>query len=173
LLNLGSAYGEIQIGTDQAQKSVQGLAAQMAGVGKTLSLAVSAPLLGVAGAALKSAGDFEQAMNQMEVVSGATKTQMEGMQAAALRLGAETSFSAGEAAQGMLELAKAGLSTEQTMQAIDGVLDLAAAGNLELAQAAEIAANAVNAFKLPADQTSTVSDRSGARLSDGERGLCL
>lgn len=178
MLNLGSAYGEIQIGTDQAQKSVQGLAAQMAGVGKTLSLAVSAPLLGVAGAALNSAGDFEQAMNQIEVVGGVTGGALQALQAQALQLGAETSFSAGEAADAMLELAKAGLNAEQTMQAVPGVLDLAAAGGVGLADAAALTANALNAFHLGADQSAYVANllaaaanASSANISDLSDGL--
>ena len=155
---LGSAYGEIEINTSGAEQSVKGLAAQMADVGKTLSLGVSAPLLGVAATALKSAGDFEQAMNQMQVISGATGDQMKEMQALALKLGADTSFSAGEAAQGLLELSKAGLSAEQAMKAIPGVMDLAAAGDLSVAQAAEIASNALNSFHLPADKAKDVAN---------------
>lgn len=157
-ISLGSAYGEIQIGTESAENNVKGLASQMADVGKTLSLGVSAPLLGVAATALKSAGDFEQAMNQMQVISGATGDQMKEMQALALKLGADTSFSAGEAAQGLLELSKAGLSAEQAMKAIPGVMDLAAAGGLGVAQAAEIASNALNSFHLPADKAKDVAN---------------
>jgi len=157
-ISLGSAYGEIQIGTESAENNVKGLASQMADVGTTLSLGVSAPLLGVAATALKSAGDFEQAMNQMQVISGSTGDQMKEMQALALKLGADTSFSAGEAAQGLLELSKAGLSAEQAMKAIPGVMDLAAAGDLSVAQAAEIASNALNSFHLPADKAKDVAN---------------
>jgi TP901 family phage tail tape measure protein len=123
-----------------------------------MSLAISAPLIGAATVALKSAGDFEQSMNQLQAVSGATADQMAGLQAQALQLGADTSFSAGEAAQGMLELAKAGMSAKETGAAIGGVMSLAAAGNLDLAQAAEITANALNAFNLPAADSGRVAD---------------
>ena len=158
MISLGSAYGEIQIGVGDAMQNVQGLADTMKKVGGTLTMGISAPLLAVGGAALKSAGDFEQSMNQMQVVSGATDQAMASLQATALRLGAETSFSAGEAADGMLELAKAGLDAMEVQAAIPGVLDLAAAGNLGIAQAAEIAANALNAFQLPAEDASRVAN---------------
>lgn len=157
-ISLGSAYGEINIGTEGAEQSVKGLASQMADVGKTLSLGISAPLLGVATSAIKTAADFEENMNIMKAVSGATADQMKLLEAQALKLGADTVFSASEAAQGMLELSKAGLSVDDTMKAIPGVMDLAAAGDLSVAQAAEIASNALNTFHLPANKATDVAN---------------
>lgn len=158
MVNLGSAYGEIQIGTGGAEQNVQGLADKLRNIGGAMSLAITTPLVGIAAAAGMATAEFEQSMNTMQVVSGATAQEMAALQQEALRLGAETAFSAGEAAQGMLELAKAGLSTEQVMAAIGGTLDLAAAGGLSVAQAAEIAANAVNTFGLEASDTVRVAD---------------
>lgn len=158
MIQLGSAYGEIQIGTGQAERSVTSLASSMQNVGTKMSLAITAPLTAIVGAGVKAAAGFEQSMNQVETILGATASQMQLMQAQALKLGADTSFSAGEAAAGMLELAKAGFTAEQTMAAIGGVLNLAAAGNLSVAQAAEISANAINAFNLPAEQAGRVAD---------------
>lgn len=157
-INLGSAYGEIQIGVGDAQRNVQSLADTLTGIGTKLSLGVSAPIIGVGIAGLQAAGDFQQALAQIGVASGATSEQMAAMQQQALDLGAETSFSAGEAADAMLELSKAGLDANETMAAVPGVLDLAAAGGLELAQAAEIASNAMNAFALPAESMPEVAN---------------
>lgn len=133
-------------------------AAEMRNIGMGLTAGVTLPVVGIAAAAVNSAAQFEQSLNVMQQVSGATEAQMASMQAQALQLGAETAFSAGEAAAGMLELAKAGLDTDQVMAAIGGTMDLAAAGNLGLAQAAEIAANAVNTFGLDATQTVDVAN---------------
>lgn len=158
MIQLGSAYGEIQIGTGEAERSVASLASTLRGVGTTMSLAISAPLMAVAGAGIAAAGSFEQSMNQVQVVSGATAESMVALQDEALRLGRDTSFSAGEAAEGMLELAKAGMSTEEVMASISGTLDLAAAGGLSVAQAAEISANALNTFNLDASEAGRVAD---------------
>lgn len=157
-VQIGSAYGTIEIGTSGAIQSVQSLSSTLRSIGTTMTAAISAPLIGIGVSAIKSAADFEQSMNVLEQVSGATGEQMAALQAQALQLGADTSFSAGEAAEGMLELAKAGMTAEQTGQAIEGVMSLAAAGNLGLAQAAEIAANAINAFNLPASESGRVAD---------------
>jgi len=141
-----------------AQGAVGKAADKMKSAGSALTAGVTLPLVGVATAAIASAADFEQTMNVMQQVSGATEAQMASLQAQALELGADTVFSASEAAAGMLELAKAGLTAEESGQAIAGVLDLAAAGNLDLAEAATIAANAVNAFRLEASDTNDVAN---------------
>lgn len=158
MINLGSAYGAIEISTDKAQQNVQSLAQTMRNVGQTMTTTLSLPILGVMGAGLKAAAGFEQSMNQIQVVGGVAGDAMASLNAKALQLGAETSFSAGEAAQGMLELAKAGLDADEVMASIAGTLDLAAAGNLGVGQAAEITANAMNAFSLPAEDATRVAN---------------
>ena len=177
-INLGSAYGEILIGTGGAEQSVQSLSDRLRSVGTTMSLAISAPLIAVGTAALVSASGFEQSMNVMAQVSGATGAQMDNLRAQALQLGAETSFSAGEAAEAMLELAKAGMTAEQTGAAIAGVMDLAAAGGIGLADAATITANAINSFGLEAGAAAGVANTfaaaanaSSADVNDLARGF--
>jgi TP901 family phage tail tape measure protein len=155
---LGSAYGSIEIGTDGATQSVNSLAASMRSAGAAMSAALTLPLVGIGVAAVNSAGDFEQSMNVLQSVSSATATDMAALQQQALALGADTSFSAGEAAEAMLELGKAGLDADAIMGAMPGVLSLAAAGNMNVATAAGIAANAVNTFGLEASETTNVAN---------------
>lgn len=170
MIQLGSAYGEIQIGTGEAEKSVKSLSATMRDVGAGLSLAISTPIIGVAAAGLHAAAGFEESMNLIQTVGGATAEQMQNVQAQALQLGKDTVFSAGEAANGFLELTKAGFGVEDSMAAIGGVLDLASAGGLGVASAAEIASNAINAFQLPASDAARIADllAAGANASSVE-----
>lgn len=158
---LNAVKGDLQ-SLAQAAQGVGGQLKQagkaLTGAGVGISAGITAPVTAIGTAALLSAADFEQAMNVMQQVSGATEGQMASLQAQALQLGAETSFSAGEVAQAMLELSKAGLSAAEVSAAIGGTLDLAAAGNLDLAMAAEITANAVNAFGLEASQANSVAN---------------
>ena len=137
-VNLGSAWGKIEISTDQAEQSVSSLADTMRKAGTAMSLGVTAPLVGIAATAIDSAADFEQSLNIMAQVSGATADQMAQLQQQALDLGASTSFSAGEAAQAQLELAKAGLKPMEVFAAMPGVLDMAAAGGMGVAQAGRL-----------------------------------
>lgn len=158
MVNLGSAYGEIQIGTGGAEQNVASLADKLRSTGQAMSLALTAPLVGLAVTGAMAAADFEQSLNTMQVVSGATAEQMQALSDTALQLGADTSFSAGEAAQGMLELAKAGMSTDEVLASITGTLDLAAASGMGVAQAAEVSANALNTFGLDASEAGRVAD---------------
>lgn len=157
-VQLGSASGSIVISTSDAQDSISGLADKLRNTGSMLSMGITAPLVGIATQAIKSAADFEQSFNVLESVSGATADQMKRMEQQALDLGATTTFSAGDAANGMLELSKAGMKAEDVMKAIPGVMHLAAAGELSVAQAAEVTSNALNAFHLPAEKAEHVAN---------------
>src|SRR5690625_1138585 len=72
--------------------------------------------------------------------------------AAARQLGRDSVFSAKEAAQGMSELALAGFETNEIISAMPGLLDMAAAGQVDLATASDITANMLNAFGLEAEE---------------------
>jgi len=111
------------------------------------------------GAAIKVASDFETQMSGVEAVAGGTEEQMESLRQKAMQLGADTSFSASEAALALEELVKAGLDIDSVLNgAADGAVALAAAGGISLPQAATIAANAMNQFGLGADELVGVAD---------------
>ncbi|SMF91206.1 phage tail tape measure protein, TP901 family, core region [Paenibacillus uliginis N3/975] len=97
---------------------------------------------------LSKAMDFEAQMSSVQALTGATDKQMAQMQTLALEMGADTKYNALEAAQAIEELLKAGLSPA-TVQAgaLEAALNLATAGELDLAAAAEIMSTALNAFQ--------------------------
>lgn len=158
VVKIGADISGFEKGLNTAQGKLRAFGSQMKSIGSGLTLGLTAPIAGIATAALKSAAGFEQSMNLMQAMSGATAGQMEMLQEQALALGASTVFSAGEAAEAMLELSKAGMSVEQTSAAIGGVMDLAAAGNIGLAEAATITANAINSFGLEASSATDVAN---------------
>lgn len=103
--------------------------------------------------------DFEQSMlNIKSFVNGISEQEFNALSKEARRLGAETSFSAREAADGMKELAIKGLNTQQIIAAMPGLLDMAKAGVVDLAKASDIAGEALGQFGLDASQTSRVAD---------------
>lgn len=101
---------------------------------------------------------FETSMNKLESVSFATGGEMAKMRDIAKDLGAKTQFSASEAAQGMIYLKMAGLSTKDVMEAIPQTLQLAAAGGIELGQAADIATNVLGQMGLGVKDLTHVND---------------
>jgi TP901 family phage tail tape measure protein len=116
-------------------------------------------LLGAAAMASKFAMDFEKQMSAVQAATKASTADMERLRRAALQAGKDTSFSATEAAQGIEELAKAGVSTTAILTGgLRGALDLAAAGGLSVAESAEVAASALTQFKLKGADVPHVAD---------------
>jgi TP901 family phage tail tape measure protein len=101
---------------------------------------------------------FEKQMDRVQATAGATSKQMELMNAQAKQLGADTAFSAKEAADGMYQLSTAGFTAQQTMKILPGTLDLASASGTELAAAAELQAAAIRGFGLSAKDATRVAD---------------
>lgn len=109
--------------------------------------------------AIRAATDFDKEMSAVKAVSGATATELDALREAAIRAGADTAFSAGQSAQAIAELTRAGVAVGDVLGgALAGSLDLAAAGGLDLANAAEIAAQALNIFDLQGSETTRVAD---------------
>lgn len=107
---------------------------------------------------IKIAADFEQAMANVGAVTKATGEDFDRLRRTAQDLGRDTQFSASEAAQGMKYLGMAGFETEEIIASMPGMLDLAAAGNLDLATSADVASNILSGFSLRATEMARVSD---------------
>ena len=95
---------------------------------------------------------------EVQALTGATGTEFEALSNQAKELGKTTMFSATQSANAMSELASAGFTTTEIMSAMPGLLDLAASGNIGLAEAANIASSTLRGFGLEASQSSHVSD---------------
>ncbi len=148
---------------EQVMQSVSGkvknTGQNIQGVGEGFSKYVTAPLLGVAGAALFVGTNFDTQMSRVQALSGGTEQDLESLRNTALDLGKTTQFSATQAAQGMEALALGGLNANQIVQAMPGLLGLAAAEQMGLGDAAGITTAIMNTFGISADQTGTVVDQ--------------
>ena len=158
-------------GTQTAGTRITALGGAMTSTGTTLTKGVTMPLLGVATAAVKVSTDFEAQMSRVKAISGATGEDFTKLREQAKQLGATTSFSAKEAAEGMENLASAGFDTNQIMAAMPGLLDLAASDSLDLGTAADIAASTLNGFGLEASQAAHVADVLAKAAADTNAGI--
>lgn len=112
-------------------------------------------------ASVKMAGDFEQSLNILGSVTGATRDEMAKLSAQARQLGQDASLpgiSAKDAAAAMTELGKAGLGVNDILGASKGVLSLAKAGQIDVGMAAMTTARALNAFGLAGSDANKVAD---------------
>ncbi|MCY7485815.1 phage tail tape measure protein [Paenibacillus alvei] len=163
LRSMGGAGTELQKLYNQTQKVDKGMRKQANSLDELKSkMARTAAGIGAgafAMASFKKAIDFEQQISSIQAVSGISKQQMGEIEQLALDMGAKTKYSALESAQGIEELVKAGLSIDKIKGGgIEAALNLAAAGNLELADAAEIMSTAMNAFRSDAMEASHAAD---------------
>ena len=102
--------------------------------------------------------DFETGMSGVRALTGATNEEFTLLKETAKELGADTSFSASEAAVGMQNLASAGFTTNEIVSAMPGMLDLAASSGTDLATASDIAATTLRGFALEASEATHVAD---------------
>jgi TP901 family phage tail tape measure protein len=188
-IQLGSAAGKIILDASGAMASISQVQSGMGGlrgtfastsaaltsVGRSLTFGVSLPLIGVGAAAAKTAGDFEGQMNVLQVAARSSGTALGELREAAIAVGADTELvgiSASEAADAMTNFYKAGLTTNDIFDDLNGYLDgttslngalraavdLAAASELDLAGASDVVAIAMATFGLSAADATRIAD---------------
>lgn len=138
-------------------------------VGKKVSV-VSAAVTGMGIASVKTAADFESSMSQVQATMGITKDSMstvngesvntmEALSDLAKQMGSETAFSASECAEALNYLALAGYDTQEMVDTLPTVLNLAAAGNIDLASASDMVTDAMSALGMETSEADTMVDQ--------------
>ncbi|MGD8453666.1 MAG: phage tail tape measure protein [Phycisphaerae bacterium] len=156
-IRAGRAYVELGVndkiaaGLKAAQRRLQAFGASVRSIGQRM-VAVSAGAAIPLALSGKVFANFEQKMARVQALTGATGKDFERLATEAKRLGETTVFSASQAAEAMSFFALAGYDVEKILTAIGPTLNLAAAGQLEIAQAADIAAKIMAGMGLEADQ---------------------
>lgn len=162
---------EITASTDEASEAAKGLAGwwevnqqRVEGFGAQLKeyrgilAGISAATLGVIGFSVKTAADFEAAMSRVAAISRASDEELKLLTKTAEQLGATTVFSATQAAEGMQYLAMAGFSVQDTIAAMPGLLDAAAAAKSDLGRTADIVSNILSGFGMAAGEAGRAAD---------------
>jgi len=158
----------------QADRSSKAIGGKFAKAAKTAGIAAGALAAYGLYKAVSVGAEFEKQMDALGAVSGATARQMKRLEQQALDLGESTAFTANEVAKAQIELAKGGLSVKQIASGgLKAALSLAAAGELELAEAAETTVNSMKLFSLGgkdagqiADMLATAANKTTADVSD-------
>ena len=139
-------------------------------VSNTLAL-MGGAALAVAALAVRQFSSFSSAMSGVQAATQASTSDMSALREAALQAGADTKYSATEAAQGIEALGRAGVSTRNVLGGgLKGALDLAAAGQMQVKDAAELASIAMTQFNLSGKDVPHVADllAAGAGKAMGE-----
>ncbi len=144
-------------GLDAAESRLQGFKRSLGGMAQGLTVA-SAALTGVGFVAGRTIVSFETSMNNLQATLQPTANEMAELREQAEELGRTTAFSASQAADAQTQLAQAGFSAIQVLGAMPDVLNLAAAGQLSMGEAAALTSIQLNAFNLDVSQSQRVTD---------------
>lgn len=108
---------------------------------------------------IQTGANFEKSMSQVAATMGVSVDQIQDLSAFAKEMGATTAFSATQAADALNYMALAGYSSEEAMQALPNVLNLAAAGNIDLARASDMVTDAQSALGLSMNESAVMVDQ--------------
>lgn len=139
-------------------RSLQKTGAKMKSIGKSMSMSLTAPIVGLGAVAVKTFADFEQSMAKVQAISGATGKDFEALTQKAKDLGISTRFAASEVSELMLNYSKLGFSSDEIQKITGATLDLALATGEDLARSAEIAGATLRAFGLDATEMVHLTD---------------
>lgn len=156
-VNLTVNSRELVTGLDKAQQTMKRFGENMTNAGAKM-LAAGAMLALPIGLAMKSYADFDDQMRLTKAVTGSTGAEFQKLTALAEDLGAKTSYTAVQVAQGMAGLGRMGFNSKEIENSIEPMMNLAKATSTELGEAAQIAANNMRVFKIATSESSHVAD---------------
>lgn len=189
MINLGSAFGKIILDVDDVLtgeakaslaaerigKSFGNMGKELSSVGKDLTTHVTLPLVGIGVAAVKTAADFDSQMAELTVAARSSGTSLEELRGIAIKTGADTrlvGISASQSAEAMTNFYKAGLTTNDIFDDMNGYMednvelggalrasvDLQAASELSLADASDAVAIAMATYGLKAKDANRIAN---------------
>lgn len=171
MVNIGTLRGFIELddrgsaklrtfesSLDRTATKFDNISGKLTSAGGKLTATITAPIVAIGAVAIKSGNEFIKTMNTVAAVTDASGADFKRLEAAAVEWGQKTSFSAKDAADAMLQLGKAGFTTDQTISALPSTLQLAAAANMSLGDAANLTANVMKTFGLQVTDLAAAND---------------
>ena len=150
VVRIAADVSQLQKGLKKASKNLKATGDKMKGIGEGLTTKVSAPLAALGALSVKTAADFEKSMSNVQANSGRSGAALQELRQAALEMGKKTSKSATDAADALNFMALAGWDNKQMLTALEPVLRLSEAGNLDLARTSDLVTDSMQAFQLEA-----------------------
>lgn len=186
-INAGGVYSELVLDSSKFNAGIEAAGNKMTGMenklnnmsgflektGKSWTTKVTLPIVGAGVAATKLGLDFESAMSEVGAISGATGEDMTILENKARDLGATTKFSASEASEAFKYMAMAGWETGDMLEAVDGVMMLAAASGENLGLVSDIVTDSMTAFGLEAHQAGQFADLLASASSNSNTNVSM
>jgi TP901 family phage tail tape measure protein len=169
-----TAWGKLQEKLTTVGNNLRDVGQRMQSIGQAMATSMGAAATAIGGAlgfAVKKSMDFEAQLDRVGAVAGATPAEIKKLEQAALDLGASTSKSATEVAQGMEIMAAMGYNTNQILAAMPGIIAAAEASGEDMALVADTVSSALNSFGLAAGEASRVADVLAQAANDSAAGI--
>ena len=174
-------------GLKEAQKDFGSVGAQqIAQVGEKLKdiggkfedagkkmLPLTGIITGIGTVAVTTTANFDKSMSNVSAISGATGKDLDALRAKAREMGSQTKFSASESADAMSYMAMAGWKTEDMLNGVSGVMDLASASGEDLAKTSDILTDGLTAFGLSAKDSGRMADVMASASSNANTNVSL
>ena len=145
---------------------------KISGVGQKL-MPVSVAAAGLGAGIIKTTADFDASMSKVAAVSGAAGEDFDALRDKAREMGATTKFTASDAADAMNYMAMAGWKTEQMLDGVNGIMNLAAASGEDLATTSDIVTDALTALGMTAEDSSRLADILAAASSNANTNVSM
>lgn len=171
-----SALADLKTFQSQTATSKDKLAAfssAATSTGRSLTKGLTVPIAGIGAAAVAVTAKFDAGMSKVQAISGATSGEMEKLRAKAKEMGAQTKFSATESAEAFNYMAMAGWKTNDMLDGIEGIMNLAAASGEDLATTSDIVTDALTAFGLSAKDSTHFADVLAAASSNANTNVSM
>ena len=156
-LTLRADTRNLDRGISSAQRKAQAFASNTR-ASATAIAGMTAPLAAISAIGVKTFAGFESQMSRVRGITGANVEQFKAMEDSAREMGRTTVFTATQSADALVFLGMAGLTAQDSVTALPHLLNLAAAGALELGTAADIATNIMTPFGMSAEEAGRVAD---------------
>lgn len=145
---------------------------KISGIGGKMKPATVA-IAGIGTAAVKTYASFESKMSNVQAISGATGDDLIKLSDKAKEMGAKTKFSASESADALSYMAMAGWKTDDMLNGLEGVMNLAAASGEDLASTSDIVTDALTAFGMSANESTHFADILATTSSNANTNVSL
>lgn len=154
-----NALGEASTKTHSFGEKLKSGLATAAKAGAAAMGAATAAVSAFAVSSVKTGSEFDSSMSQVAATMGTTVDAIGNLRDFAMDMGAKTAFSATQAADALNYMALAGYNAEESMQALPNVLNLAAAGGIDLAYASDMVTDAQSALGLSMEESAELVDK--------------
>lgn len=144
---------------DDVDDTFSGVFPSATGIAIAAATALATAVAAIATQAVQVGMEFDKSMSQVAATMGVTTDQIGELRDFALEMGAQTAFTSTEAANALNYMALAGYNAETSMEMLPSVLNLAAAGNMDLATASDMVTDSQTALGLSLDETKTMIDQ--------------